>query len=90
MRFQPLMPDVLHWLGVSKIDHMASMSNMKFEAITSQGIEIVNRVTIPDEMIPDDARVEMDAKLAAGYFSNEAGPTVEQLGAKQGRDLDAY
>lgn len=90
MRFQPLMPDVLHWLGVTKIDHMASMSNMKFEAITGQGIEIVNRVTIPEEMIPEDARVEIDAKLAAGYFSNEAGPTAEQLGEKQGRDLDEY
>lgn len=25
MRFQALMPDVLHWLGVKKIDHMISM-----------------------------------------------------------------
>lgn len=28
MRFQALMPDVLHWLGISKIDHMVSMSDM--------------------------------------------------------------
>jgi len=25
MRFQALMPDVLHWLGVQKIDNMISM-----------------------------------------------------------------
>ena len=25
MRFQALMPDVLHWLGVKKIDNMISM-----------------------------------------------------------------
>ncbi|RYE98623.1 MAG: hypothetical protein EOO78_16165, partial [Oxalobacteraceae bacterium] len=30
------------------------------------------RVPIPDELIPADARVEMDAKVAAGYFSTIA------------------
>jgi len=25
MRFQALMPDVLHWLGIKKIDNMISM-----------------------------------------------------------------
>lgn len=28
MRFQALMPDVLHWLGIRKIDNMVSMSDM--------------------------------------------------------------
>ena len=28
MRFQALMPDVLHWLGIQKIDNMVSMSDM--------------------------------------------------------------
>ncbi len=28
MRFQALMPDVLHWLGIRKIDKMVSMSDM--------------------------------------------------------------
>jgi GTP cyclohydrolase II len=27
-RFQALMPDVLHWLGIQKIDNMISMSDM--------------------------------------------------------------
>ncbi len=90
MRFQPLMPDPLHWLGVTRIDHMASMSNMKFDALTSQGIEIVNRVTIPDDLIPPDARVEMDAKMAAGYFSGGKVITEDLLTQKSGRDLEAY
>ena len=28
MRFQALMPDVLHWLGIQKVDNMVSMSDM--------------------------------------------------------------
>jgi GTP cyclohydrolase II len=28
MRFQALMPDVLHWLGIRKVDNMVSMSDM--------------------------------------------------------------
>ena len=37
MRFQELMPDVLHWLGVKKIHRLVSMSNMKYDAITGSG-----------------------------------------------------
>lgn len=48
MRFQALMPDILHWLGVSKIDRMLSMSNMKYDAIVNSGIPILERVPIPD------------------------------------------
>lgn len=33
-RNQNLMPDVLHWLGITKIDNYLSMSNMKYDAIT--------------------------------------------------------
>src|SRR5215470_10110843 len=32
-RFQQLMPDVLHWLGITRIDRFVSMSNMKYDAI---------------------------------------------------------
>ena len=69
MRFQELMPDLFHWLGIARIDRFASMSNMKSDALREQGIEIVEQVAIPDELIPADAQVEMDAKKAAGYFS---------------------
>ncbi len=67
MRFQALMPDILHWLGITKIDRMLSMSNMKHDAIVDQGIPIHERVPIPDDMIPADSRVEIDAKIQAGY-----------------------
>jgi GTP cyclohydrolase II len=49
MRFQELMPDVLHWLGVKKIHRLVSMSNMKYDAITGSGIEVGERVNIPDD-----------------------------------------
>lgn len=48
MRFQALMPDILHWLGIKKIDRMLSMSNMKHDAIVQQGIKILERVPIPE------------------------------------------
>lgn len=66
-RFQQLMPDVLHWLGITHIERFISMSNMKFDALTNSGISIGERVPIPDGLIPDDANVEMEAKKAAGY-----------------------
>jgi GTP cyclohydrolase II len=72
MRFQQLMPDVLHWLGVRRIHRLVSMSNMKYDAIVGAGIEVGARVRIPDELVPADARVEIDAKVAAGYFTDAA------------------
>jgi GTP cyclohydrolase II len=87
MRFQELMPDVLHWLGVRKIHRLISMSNMKYDAIAGSGIEIGERVNIPDELIPADARVEMDAKVAAGYFSTGPVPDSEELRKAKGREI---
>jgi GTP cyclohydrolase II len=87
MRFQELMPDALNWLGIDRIDRFVSMSNMKYDAITRQGIDIRERVAIPDGLIPEDANVEMMAKKAAGYFSEEAEPDAEQLKVARGRDL---
>ncbi|HSS66189.1 MAG TPA: GTP cyclohydrolase II [Gammaproteobacteria bacterium] len=87
MRFQELMPDALQWLGISRIDRFVSMSNMKYESIVRQGIEIAHRVPIPRELIPDDASVEMAAKRAAGYFS-ETPIAAEELKRAIGRGLD--
>lgn len=56
MRFQALMPDVLHWLGITKIDRFLSMSHHKYEAIASTGIKVLERVPIPETLIPDDSR----------------------------------
>jgi GTP cyclohydrolase II len=76
MRFQALMPDILHWLGITKIDRMLSMSNMKHDAIVEQGIPIHERVPIPDDMIPADSRVEIDAKIQAGYCAYSLHPAT--------------
>ncbi len=88
MRFQELMPDVLHWLGITRIDQLVSMSNLKYAPIVAGGIEVVKRVPIPDELIPPDASVEMDAKKAAGYFT-ESVPDAAELAKAKGRGLDA-
>lgn len=100
MRFQALMPDILHWLGIKKIDRMLSMSKCVRNAdnstklnsnqsqhetrchrwprvcLTKEGlgaitdwrsrIPIHERVELPEELIPADSRVEIDAKITAG------------------------
>jgi GTP cyclohydrolase II len=87
MRFQELMPDVLHWLGIQRIDTFVSMSNMKYDRVVSSGIEIGERISIPDDMIPADARVEIDAKKAAGYYTDGAVPDADELAKPKGRSL---
>ncbi len=88
MRFQELMPDVLHWLGITKIHRLVSMSNDKYDAITGSGITVGERVKIPDALIPADARVEMEAKVAAGYFTDGTVPSAADLAQVKGRSLE--
>ena len=87
-RFQEFMPDVLQYLGVKKIHNLHSMSNMKYDAITGSGIEVVNRISIPPELIPADAQVEMEAKKAAGYFTDGDVKDESELQEVQGRKLE--
>ncbi|CAG0956934.1 Riboflavin biosynthesis protein [Burkholderiales bacterium] len=87
MRFQELMPDVLHWFGIRRIHRLVSMSNMKYDAIIGGGIEVGERVPIPEDLVPADARVEMDAKMAAGYFTDGEKPDADRLKATKGRGL---
>lgn len=86
-RFQQLMPDAIHWLGLRRLDRFVSMSDMKYDALVSQGIEIIERVPIPEELVPTDAHVEINAKRAAGYYSPDStsGP-VNAVG----RSLENY
>lgn len=91
MRFQELMPDVLHWLGITRIDRLISMSDMKYNAITGSGIKVVERVEIPAELVPADASVEMEAKKAAGYFTGAKDgreQAKKKLNKTKGRKLD--
>jgi GTP cyclohydrolase II len=88
MRVQELMPDVFHWLGVSRIDRWVSMSNMKHGALAAQGIAIGEQVAIPSSLVPQDAGVEIAAKQAAGYFSPAGAPSAEELHRATGRGLN--
>ena len=88
-RFQQLMPDCINWLGLKRIDRFISMSDMKYDALVSQGVAIVERVPIPDYLVPSDAQVEIAAKKAAGYYSPEA-PKPQDLNDTVGRALDKY
>jgi GTP cyclohydrolase II len=87
MRFQELMPDVLHWLGITRIDRLVSMSHLKYDAIAQSGIEIGQRVPIPEELIPPDARVEIEAKKASGYYTEGEVPDEVALAEVRGRGL---
>jgi GTP cyclohydrolase II len=89
MRFQELMPDALHWLGIRRIHRFVSMSDMKHDAIVRSGIEILQRIPIPEELVPADAKVEMEAKKAAGYFTHDKVKDSQELHQVKGRDLNA-
>lgn len=86
-RMQILMPDVLHWLGIQTIDRFISMSDLKYDAIVQSGISIITRIPLPDARIPDDAWVEMEAKKAAGYYS-EIPSHWTDLQELKGRSID--
>ena len=88
-RFQQLMPDAIHWLGVKRIDRFVSMSDMKYDALTAQGVDIVERIPIPDDLIPADAHVEIAAKKAAGYYSPEPSKPQDPTDSI-GRPLEKY
>ena len=88
-RFQSLMPDALHWLGITKIDRFISMSDMKHDAIVNSGIKIIERVEIPPELIPKDAQVEIAAKVAVGYHGGSTYH-VEDLSKVGGRAAKDY
>jgi GTP cyclohydrolase II len=87
LRFQELMPDVIHWLGIRRIDRWVSMSNLKRAALETQGIAVVEQVAIPDRLVPFDAAVEIEAKKAAGYFNPLGAPGTAELHHVKGRAL---
>lgn len=70
-RFQGMMPDALNWLGIKNIDFLYSMSNEKYDALVEAGIKIQQRVPLPDAFVPRGAFVELHAKIASGYHSEE-------------------
>jgi hypothetical protein len=57
-----------------------------------QGIEIVERIPIPEELVPKDAQVEITAKVFAGYDGGKVYKVLdkEKLKEVKGRDDNAY
>jgi len=72
-------------LGITHIDRFASMSDMKLDALRDAGITVGESVALPDGLIPADARVEIEAKLAAGY---RGGAAIHLDAPSIGRALD--
>ena len=68
------MPDVLHWLGITQDPPLRLDEQHEVRRDRARGHRVGERVPIPDELIPPDARVEMDAKMAAGYFTERRRP----------------
>ena len=73
LREQSLAVDVLHWLGISRVDRWISMSNLKSDAAREQGIEIVEQIALPASLVPSHAHVEIIAKTTSGYFRGQNG-----------------
>lgn len=69
-RVQEIMPDVILWLGIDRIEKLLSMSNDKYEAILGSDINVLQRVSLPEDFVPENAMVEISAKIASGYNSN--------------------
>jgi len=63
---------------------------MKHDAITGSGIEIGERVSIPADLVPPDAQVEIEAKKAAGYYTPDAVADADGLKAVVGRKIDEF
>ena len=64
------------------------MSNMKYDAIVRVGHRDRRARQDSRRAVPADARVEMDAKMAAGYFTEGPIPTRGELAKAKGRGLD--
>lgn len=74
-RVQEFMPDIILWLGIDRIDKLLSMSADKYDAITGAGIEVMQRCSLPEELVPENAQVEISAKIFSGYHSNAQATT---------------
>lgn len=63
---------------------------MKHDAIVDSGIKILERIPIPEDMIPSDSRVEIDAKINAGYFTTGKQYTMDELAQVKGRGWEKW
>ena len=74
-------------LGRLTYAEVHELSRRQAAKLDELGIEVGERVNLPDDLIPADARVEIDAKTAAGYFTPGPIPDAAQLRDTVGRGL---
>ena len=67
--------------------NMTRLPSLASESSTGKDLK---RITIPEEMVPEDAQVEMKAKVVAGYFTDKKVENKEALMRTKGRDLWLY
>lgn len=79
-RTQTFTSDIFHYLGITSINRLVSMSNMKHDALVASGISVGERVEIPAHRIPPDAQVEITAKRGSGYFGDAVAHDGSVLG----------
>lgn len=86
------MPDVLHWLGITRIDRFVSMSNMKHDAIAGAGIAIgeLRRRSRRNWCRQMRASNSKQRKRPAISARAEAAPTEDDLTRTVGRDLKDF
>jgi hypothetical protein len=70
------MPDIIHWLASAGSTGFVSMSNMKYDALVKGGVEIGERVPIPDGLVPDDAMSRWRPRRPPGYFTPDKPPSA--------------
>ena len=84
MRFQELMPDVLHWLGIRKIHRLRLDEQHEVRRASPAAASRSASASIPDELVPADAKVEIEAKIAAIYFTDGDVPRRRGSGEREG------
>lgn len=81
-----VLADVLLFLGIRRIDWLLSMSGDKYDAIVSAGIEVMQRVPLPDVYVPKGATVEITVRGAAGRCATSLFSPVHFMTPSTGQD----
>ena len=88
LRFQELMPDVFHWLGIRRIDRWVSMSNMKaVGARRRRGSRWSSRSRSPTGWSRSTPRSRSRQKRPPAISRRRGCRTLQELHSVKGRAL---
>ncbi len=51
------------------------VAQLRYEAIVGAGIKVMQRVTLPEDYVKENMKVEISAKVASGYHTESMGST---------------